>query len=158
MNKEIDGGSFAISLPKRWGGYDTREVYEKKEGYESHLIFHAVNFGGSPRSYVYEVDNLEFESVYEQYEQLIDWDVSRMISEGEVDKLSISQPADYFSGKLITFVHAANQPLLSSTICKDWVKVIQNSGYIISICEGENRWERLDKIYPDIIQSFTIID
>lgn len=158
IEKKIDGGNLKINLPKRWGGYDTREVYENREGYESKLIFRAVNFGGFPRVEIYEIDNLTSSSIDEKYELLKNWDISRMGNEGELDNRSDIQSEEYFSGKVITFFSDSNQPMLTSTVCKDWLSISQNSGYIISICERENRWSRLDEIYPDIIKSFTKTD
>ena len=94
-----------------------------------------------------------------QYEELNDWDSSRQEVANIQYQLSIIQSEAVFSGNQITFRIDTNMPILAPTIlCKDWITIDNNDGYVLSICEREKRWERLDTIYNDIITSFTILN
>jgi len=159
LEKElIDNGNASILIPIQWAGFDVREAYEKKTGCESHLIYIASNYGRFPRLGIYEIKDFDSEEDEIQYKKIVDWDISRMKDENNPNYIiSIMQTDGYFSGQQINFKIETNHPLLAPTIiCRDWVTIQNNHGYIISICDREKRWAPIEAIYPNIISSFLV--
>ncbi|QRN83445.1 hypothetical protein JR338_01435 [Chloroflexota bacterium] len=154
----IDNGNASILIPNQWVGFDAREVYEKKISYEKHIIFVASNYGRFPRMIIYEVKNFDSEEEDIQLDKLIDWDNSRMADENNPNFiLSILQSNIHSSGQFLNFRIDTNHPILAPTIyCRDLVTIQNGHGYIISICDRENRWDQIENIYSDIISSFSI--
>jgi hypothetical protein len=149
----------SISIPKRWIVYDVEEVYESKPGYEGKLIITGRNIGGFPYLRIYRIAlaDIEFQETIEN--SLILWNKSRVEASAEDDNIIFDKPVEYLSGLMISYLKDdSSVDSFARVACKDWIKIMDQDAYVVSICEFENKWETLEEIYPDIIEGFEVID
>ena len=155
----FEGSNISISLPKQWGGYDAKEVYEKKEGYESYIAVIGSNFGGFPRIIIYSIDENKIFESSDGFDDFLIWDINRIEEEREYGRITFYDPLIFLDGQILQYRHEWEKlPESNFLVCKDWVTQIENTVYIVSICEREKGWDRLKIIYPDIIESFKVLE
>lgn len=155
----FEESNISISYPKQWGGYDAKEVYEKREGYESFIVVKCINFGGFPQIIIFSIDANQIHEGNDGLGSYIDWDIKRIEVEGKSESIIFYDPIVFLDGQILQYRYEwENQREYNPLICKDWVTQIDNTVYIVSICEREKGWERLDTIYSEIIESFAILE
>ena len=161
IEEKLNDSNISIFLPKQWSVIEVKEIYEKKTGCERYLIVKGVNPGGFPQLEIYTIvfDESDNKEIY--LGDLIKWNTAR-IEERKNEDIDIlfEELIDYFDGKLLTYKESSQNKskFYQYELCKDWITVFDHTGYIVSICDFKKQWDRLDQIYPDIIESFTILD
>ena len=158
-NEVFLDSNISIDLPKKWVLFDVKSTQDHREGYSQYLIITGENFGGFPQTEIYNLPTDQNFSLDELYNQMFVWDKARIQETNTNLDIKFEDRIEYMSGQLMKYLK--DNPNITNyqrEICKDWVSVFDQSTYIISICELENRWEYLNKIYPDIIASFKEIN
>ena len=159
VEETFEDSNIAISFPEQWVEYDAKEVYEKKEGYESYIVVKCINFGGFPQIIIYSIDANQFENGDNGLDIYLDWDIKRIEDEERSDSITFYDPIIFLDGQILQYRYEWERAQESNfLVCKDWVTQIEDTVYIVSICERENGWDRLKIIYPDIIKSFTVLE
>ena len=158
-NEVFLDSNISIDLPQEWVLFDVKSTQDHREGYGRYLIITDENFGGFPQIEIYNLPTDQNFSLDELYNQMFVWDKARIQETNTNLDIKFEDRIEYMSGQLMKYLK--DNPNITNyqrEICKDWVSVFDQSTYIISICELENRWEYLNKIYPDIIASFKEIN
>ena len=149
----------SIMVPERWVLFDVKKYQEKKSGYEQNLLVNGSNFGGFPEIEIYSISIDTSEDYEKTLKLLIEWNIQRVEETQNENDVIYELPVDYLQGKLISYtISSRKTDLFQKTTCKDWAYMEGQTGYIISICENEGKWDKLNLIYNDIIGSFEVIE
>lgn len=158
---KFEKSTIAIKLPTQWLMLDVRKYQDNKTEFKDFLIVTGANPGGFPEINIYMVDVDRSKSEENNLEELINWDKAR-VEESKTEDIIIlfEQPIDFSKGWLLVYKETSynKNKFYHYELCKDWITIIDKTGYIISICEFEKHWDLLDNIYPDIIRSFMVLE
>ena len=151
--EELD---FILYAPEDWVLFDVTETAELQEDFNKYKIIG----GGQPASgypwlKVFQFKKEEIHGGNFDTQTIIDLDIERIRDQFELQSLEINDNDD--SVENISFEYLTNIVIFQKKdvkiYCRDWIGKESERIFVLSICATEQQWEKLDDVYPKIIQS-----
>jgi hypothetical protein len=156
----FSGSDIMIDLPKNWVVFDVVELdrgRDEKESDERYLLVTGSYFGGFPHIEIYGVEIGDIEYKGNDYEKISAWNKIRLQKEESENRIIFNTTSNYKNGQLMTYIiDVPTMDQYPREKCKDWLYIKANIGYLVSICETEDNWDKLNLIYSEIIESFEV--